>query len=119
MCPVTLAALLGLAASPCAIEQRAAILAPADPRLETHWKPDPLFGGMKNYRPVGPKTWGASRPKAPAAQQTMPQMDHGTDHQTGHHHERVPQMPAPAEPSMPMNHHHMMNMDHKNMDGMQ
>jgi len=115
MCPVTLAALFGLAASACALEQSGAVLAPADPHVVTHWKPDPLFGGVKTYRPVGPKAWGATHDhEAPAMQQSTmpPMMDHRgmSPHDMEPHHE-MPHEEMQHHDHMQMDHHHMMNMD--------
>jgi hypothetical protein len=58
MCPVTLAALLGLAASGCAPDGPAMLLAPADPRIATRWRAPPSpVAGLKRLMPVDPKNW--------------------------------------------------------------
>jgi hypothetical protein len=67
MCPVTLAALIGLAASGCAPDGPSLLLAPDDPRIATGWRPprSPV-AGLKRLAPVDPKDWrGLNRDAVP------------------------------------------------------
>ncbi len=58
MCPVTLAALLGVAASGCAPDTLFLLLATADLRIDTRWSPPPIHvAGLKRLTPVDPKDW--------------------------------------------------------------
>lgn len=61
MCPSTIAALLGLATG-CPVGVPAHLLAPADPRLETRFRPQPSpLAGLKRYEPVeARRDWGAT-----------------------------------------------------------
>lgn len=57
MCPATLAALIGLAASGC-VSDASMLLAPADPHIATRWMPPPSpVAGLKRFTPADPKDW--------------------------------------------------------------
>ena len=79
MCALSFAALLGLAAG-CGSGAPTSVLAPANPRLDTRYRPPPSpLAGLKRYKPVEARNdWGSTPPAAstqPGGMGAMPGMN--------------------------------------------